>query len=108
MREQIAAAIRLCGQTAEIRRGEERFSTVAAIQPVLQKWQQEPRDYTPAGGRDRRRWRYIGIWDTPLERYDTVYQGTAVYEALEATPVCSGGEVLYWSATLRLREEAME
>ena len=98
MREQLEAALGTYGQAVTIRRGETITACRAFLQPVLAKRQEEPRDDTPLGSVDERRWLYIGT--APVERYDTVEGCGMSFLVKEATPVYLGDTILYWHAIL--------
>lgn len=106
MRDWIGAVLERYGQSVTVERGGESVSVRAFLQPVTERNEQVPEDFTGIGWLDGRLWLYLGRME--VEPGDVLIWNGSGYRVRSSRPYYIGAELLYWWAALEQAREAAE
>ena len=81
-------------------------STRAFVQPVRQRREQVPGEWTPLGWNDTRLWLYLGRM--PVTEGDTVVWGPERFRVRSSRVYAVGQRVTHWWALLEVEKEEAE
>lgn len=106
MRDWIQRVLERYGQTVTVEREGEGVSGRAFLQPVAERGEQVPEDFTGIGWLDGRLWLYLG--QTEVGAGDLILWNSMEFRVRSSRPYHIGDEPLYWWASLERTKEAAE
>lgn len=106
MRDWIGMILERYGQSVAAERGGESASGRAFLQPIAERGERLPEDFTAIGWLDGRLWLYLGQME--VEPGDVLLWNGTRFRVRSSRPYHVGEELLYWWAALEQAREAAE